>query len=79
MNSVDYKLGQIDASLKALAAAQTDIKATQTQQASDIAEIKAALAEKKGERRAAHYIAGGIGSVVMLILTVIGKKIGLLS
>lgn len=79
MNSVDYKLGQIDSSLKSLAAAQKEMKETQALQSSDIAEIKAALAEKRGERRATHYIAGGIGSVVMLLITAIGRKFGFLS
>lgn len=83
MHTVDYKLGQIDSTLKALAKNQEEFKDTITAQlaaqAVDIAEIKNKQAENRGERRVAVWVAGGVGSLVMLILTALGKKIGIIS
>lgn len=72
MHTTEFRLGENSAAIKLMLASQSRMEL-------DIAEIRSALAERKGERRVSVYIAGGLGSVAMFLLTLIGRKLGLTS
>jgi threonine dehydrogenase-like Zn-dependent dehydrogenase len=79
MNTVDYKLGQMDTAIKSLVASNERIEAAMAEMRVDIETIKTTQAERRGERRVAVWAAGGIGSFAMLLLSAIGRKLGFIS
>lgn len=68
-NSVDFRLGENSAAIRLMLASQDRMEA-------DIAEIKDTLSMHKGERRIAVWGAGALGSALMFVLTIIGRKLG---
>jgi hypothetical protein len=83
VNSVDYKLGQLDAAVKAIIQGNEEIKASISAMQTDIAEIKTKQTERdirqKTERKMIAYAASAIGAAVMFVLNVIAKKMGIVS
>jgi hypothetical protein len=67
--STQFRLGENSAAITLMLASQKRME-------TDIAEIKETLSIHKGERKATVYAAGGLGSLMMFILAVIGAKLG---
>ncbi len=67
--NTQFRLGENSAAIKLMLASQDRME-------KDIAEIKETLSIHRGERKATVYAAGGLGSLMMFILAVIGAKLG---
>jgi NH3-dependent NAD+ synthetase len=67
-----FNLGRHEEAIENLSRDMADVK-------SDVRAIRESLAEKKGERRAALYVSGGVGSVVATLITFAAKHFKVIS